>query len=1035
MANLFDLFDKKLRDGSVLVSSEKVSLSTISDEASEREFAVKKSKSLQNVEFKIDYSDFANFVSFNSAEDYFNISGERMLNDYPYDGTVEDVQNFEDASDAYQKHLLSIWPKNSGHLRFFQPSGSYVRFDDTGKEDGSAQTSLLSPNTGSFSVEAWYRASSSSLTASSAMQFLFQKAAANGTGYSLYLSGSNVYFRVVSGSSVNEVSAIADAGENTFVAGVVDRSAYSGTISIFTGSASKFPVLVSSASLGFYTSLDIGSASFYIASGTISARTSALFTGSIGEVRVWKRARTLAELSSSFNSKMYAQRGLVGLWNFSETSSLNDGTLKTVVFDRSGHKLDGRIRNYYDAVRGSGSFVGGTSDPILFFDAPEVSSLVLEQQTSGSTYDRENDGNITRLFPESFFIEETENGTNVFKNFLYVIARLFDEIKTSISQFSKIYTVNYTDFDQAPDALLADVAKFYGWDFTGNFISADAFQYFLGKTVAGNLDANIDLDKKLYEIKNELWRRTLNNLSYIYKTKGTRESVEALLRSYGIRNNLFRVKEYASDVRTGLTPQRIIVDKSVWATAFGSSSLTASMYRSSSLQVLSGTDHTFEMRVKFPLTGSTGIQATISSGTLWAYSADTGSYYALVYAKDAFSSQTGSLFLTSSVGLLAKITGAGIFDGQWQNIAVVHSYVSGTVKIAVRDTDNGEINRTFVSSSAAPQIRSLLSTSSLCKTIVGSPKIAWGASFDTWNSAQYWAQEFRTWKLALDDSELDDHALNFQSYGLRRPRASYDRSLVNHWRLDAGTTASAAPTNGAQAFLEDVSSAPSVTYITGTNFSPGAAPAKFLNDYSYSAAPDLGWTDDKIRVIEGTRQKRADVIADSSVVAIEFNLVDALNEDITQLMSSFEELNSVLGTGASKYQETYAGLDHLRQQYFRRLQGRLNFRLFADMLEFFDRSFLTMVERLIPARATFLGDEFVVESHMLERPKFQYGRFLKQEDALTVDGVIVAVGPNAMRFTSGPGDVTLIQNSSEGSSLSGVATHPYISSVPRSVKG
>jgi len=69
------------------------------------------------------------------------------------------------------------------------------------------------------------------------------------------------------------------------------------------------------------------------------------------------------------------------------------------------------------------------------------------------------------------------------------------------------------------------------------------------------------------------------------------------------------------------------------------------------------------------------------------------------------------------------------------------------------------------------------------------------------------------------------------------------------------------------------------------------------------------------------------------------------------------------------------------------LNGSINFRLFADLLEFFDRSFIGMIRRLIPARAVFIGDEFVVESHMLERPKVQWN-YRRREKELDLEGVI-----------------------------------------------
>ena len=101
-------------------------------------------------------------------------------------------------------------------------------------------------------------------------------------------------------------------------------------------------------------------------------------------------------------------------------------------------------------------------------------------------------------------------------------------------------------------------------------------------------------------------------------------------------------------------------------------------------------------------------------------------------------------------------------------------------------------------------------------------------------------------------------------------------------------------------------------------------------------------------------------------------------------------MNRTVGQATSRYRETYNDLDALREQYFRRLTGRLNFKVFADMLEFFDRSFVTLVRRLIPASVRFLGDEFVVESHMLERPKMQWN-YRRQERILELEGVITVI--------------------------------------------
>jgi len=108
-------------------------------------------------------------------------------------------------------------------------------------------------------------------------------------------------------------------------------------------------------------------------------------------------------------------------------------------------------------------------------------------------------------------------------------------------------------------------------------------------------------------------------------------------------------------------------------------------------------------------------------------------------------------------------------------------------------------------------------------------------------------------------------------------------------------------------------------------------------------------------------------------------MIDSLNEDIVQMLDSIDQFNDAIGNPAAKYRSYYDELKKLKIMYFKRLRGRLNFKVFADLLEFFDRSFIDMVAKLLPARVDFMGDEFVVESHMLERSKVIFGRRKGQE--------------------------------------------------------
>lgn len=569
--DLFSLFENPDDKRSF---GEKQSLDSISTVESEQDFALRRANLINNVDLKVDYSSFENFVKFNSAFEYFTVTSDKLLNHYPIDGTVDNLQEFKDSLDGYQKYVLNSWPSRIGHLRFNpNVSSSFVKFDDVGYKDGSTRTSLLSPGTGSFSVQTWCEVSS--LTGSNDVMVLFQKQSSVGDGYTLYLTGSTVRFQVKSGSSTNEVTA-SFSSVPTFVAGVCDRTAATGTLYILTGTIGSFPVVACSSTMGFSSRFDLGSSSFFIGSGSLTGKTVRPFTGSIDDLSVWSIPRLTAQLTSSYNRKVFAQTGLISAWRFNETNQISTSNpFSAIIKDSSGHRLDGRVQRYFQDIRGSGSFSYETPDPILTFDDANVLSYVVQQQTSGTVFDRSNQYKLTDLVPAKFIEDNNSGGAGLVKNFLYVMGYQYDQIKLFIDQLSNFLKVEYGDFDQTPDVLLDELGKFFGWNFDGSYSDISISKYISGRGILAGPDSNKDLDTKLFEIKNQIWKRTLLNLMHLYKMKGTRESVESLMRIYGLNRNIAKLKEYGTNLNEELIAQRIKTEKSTYSLYLGTGSLSS----------------------------------------------------------------------------------------------------------------------------------------------------------------------------------------------------------------------------------------------------------------------------------------------------------------------------------------------------------------------------------------------------------------------------------------------------------------------------
>lgn len=567
MPDLFTLFDGSMGGGGS-ASVARQSSDSFSAVSSENDLVATLASGSDSVELLIDYSDFANFVTFNSAESYVTVTADQILNSYPRDGTADDIQVFINSIDGYQRHFLSLWPSRTGHLRIDRSvSGSYVRIDDFGVQDGTARTSFVSPGTGSMSIQGWI--DTPVLTGSNDASFVFQKVRVdNSDGCSVYVSGSSLFFTVVSGSTTATASGTLTTMP-MFFAAVLDRSSTTGSVMLYTATTGTYPSLSSTTQVFLGPRFDLASGSFYIASGSLSSKSSLAFSGSVDALSVWSTARTLTDLSGTYNRRIHAQSGLLGLWDFNDAKPSTPSSYASIVRDGSGHRLDGRIQLFHSGVLGSGSLVFDSPDPILSLDDPDVVSYVVTAQVSGALYDRDNPSLIFRLFPEAF-TQADQTSAEVFQNFALILARHFDRIKAYVNQLTNLRRVHYGDFDQAPDELLEDVARSFGWDLGGGFATTDALRFFIGRGVRpgpqGN-DSNV-----LSDVRAAFWRRVLLNLMYLYKTKGTRESVEALLRVYGVDNGFVRLKEYARKAEGTLPLNRVVAEKSVYALTFVSGS-------------------------------------------------------------------------------------------------------------------------------------------------------------------------------------------------------------------------------------------------------------------------------------------------------------------------------------------------------------------------------------------------------------------------------------------------------------------------------
>jgi hypothetical protein len=111
---------------------------------------------------------------------------------------------------------------------------------------------------------------------------------------------------------------------------------------------------------------------------------------------------------------------------------------------------------------------------------------------------------------------------------------------------------------------------------------------------------------------------------------------------------------------------------------------------------------------------------------------------------------------------------------------------------------------------------------------------------------------------------------------------------------------------------------------------------------------------------------------DDRRVEIEASIVQALNDDIMTIFSSLDLFNNYIGAPELYFSREYRDLRNLRRIYFNRLTDKIKISTFFDFFKWFDETIGDILEDMIPFNSQFMGTNFIIESHALERAKFTY---------------------------------------------------------------
>jgi len=558
-------------------------------------------KSTQQVD--LNWSDFVNHTFFNSAESKVNVAFERIINQYPFDGSKMEVLEFKDSLSGFENYVFERFPKYIGDINF--SSTQYLMAEDrSGYLFPEISRNILgersigsSANVGEFTIEFWLYASGST---GNPECVIFQKLnSSNNHGISVFLSQSQaphttvpIIFGISSGSSFVSASMDIPKGKYVHVACVYDKEE-TAALKLFKNSR-----LISTSSATEIKLLDFNNKDIFIASGSAQAFDQHTFLPTampkvnLDEFRFWKTAREQSLIKEFYQDNVFQNNDLALYYRFNEPTG--SYTSKAIALDHSGNGLHGQIQNYTSNQRGSKLqsqlpllYERLKNSPVLFPDYTDLLTINNDLLTSGSRYDSNNPNLITRLVPRHYFLEaQAEDGlenefgelaeqygyhdntafpgngkiptAQIFSSFLFIWASFFDEIKVYLDSFAKLHDISHVSIDSIPGQFLQKLGRKYGIELPNSFSGASIDGFSDGKNLSTDGPYS---SYSLREIQELLWRRLLKEMPTIKRMKGTVQSVKSLMLSLGVNpDTSFRIREYGGPKSKKLTNNKKIVN-------------------------------------------------------------------------------------------------------------------------------------------------------------------------------------------------------------------------------------------------------------------------------------------------------------------------------------------------------------------------------------------------------------------------------------------------------------------------------------------
>jgi hypothetical protein len=636
---------------------------------------------------------------------------------------------------------------------------------------------------------------------------------------------------------------------------------------------------------------------------------------------------------------------------------------------------------WYSTVTEWSVGVLNTTDPYGYFEIQAATDSVegLEYYnnllTAAKDYDSTNIHKLQNSVPTYILEQEADTGSDELSLFVHMLGQHFDILWTYIKNLSTINTREEHPKDGMPNELLSNVANSLGFPLLNGKSTSDLWNYALGLNSNGSaIQSDVDGIISIPDSENtkEIWRRIVNNLPYILKSKGTSRSIKALLTCFGIPSTTFTIKEFGGPTTyadNGVYPEYVhdvyhtAVDTSISGLTFGGYSFDNGH---GSIVAPNTLEFRFRLNPTYPLT--VGSQCIIFSET---NTINNGSF---TFINN--NGVTGTLIYTIQ-GHSTSISNIYALDNSWHSVVIERT--AGLCTLRVAKSLYGNLVYLYSSSIGATIPYGLDSIFSFAHD---SPKFYGNI------------HEIRLWSGSLNNDTIAEHAASPSTYTFNVDKSLYRAGeeaskpyyhLLQRFSLGAGVTSGSlypSTTN----FLKSIHPNQTINTtnpISLVTTSASIALVGFEETY-YTPAPSLGASStntNKVRIDSSsldptkrlntqTRIEKSSLdkySSDSNRLGIYFSPQNAINEDIYNQLGYFE-IDNFIGDPNDVYNEEYSDLKNFSKNYWKKYSGKNDFESYFRSIAHYDFTLFTYIKRLLPHRVDLLSG-LVIEPTVLERSK------------------------------------------------------------------